>query len=278
LTDGSAHGWTDARVLVAGAVGLVSLAALLPVERRLAAPMVRLSLFASRQFDAINVTTVLFYGGFSAVSYLLVLQFQLQLGYSAAQAGAALVPWAAVFVAISPLSGTLVSRVGPRWLMVSGMLTVGAAFAWLGAAAHHGASYAGAILPPVALWGFGLGLTVTPLTAAVLAAVRDPDLGEASAINDAAARLGGVIAIAAVPALIGATGGNSLGHALAGGYQPAMTAAAGLTTGAAVIAALFVSNDRTVASRVAPPAPYHACPLPNSAPSSHHQQQPPEES
>jgi EmrB/QacA subfamily drug resistance transporter len=278
LTDGSAHGWTDARVLVAGAVGLLSLAALLPVERRLAAPMVRLSLFASRQFDAINVTTVLFYGGFSAVSYLLVLQFQLQLGYSAAQAGAALVPWAAVFVAISPLSGTLVSRVGPRWLMVSGMLTVAAAFAWLGAAAHHGASYAGAILPPVALWGFGLGLTVTPLTAAVLAAVRDPDLGEASAINDAAARLGGVIAIAAVPALIGATGGNSLGHALAGGYQPAMTAAAGLTTGAAVIATLFVSNDRTVASRVAPPAPYHACPLPNSAPSSHHQQQPPEES
>jgi hypothetical protein len=92
--------------------------------------------------------------------------------------------------------------------MVSGMLTVAAAFAWLGAAAHHGASYAGAILPPVALWGFGLGLTVTPLTAAVLAAVGDPDLGEASAINDAASRLGGVIAIAAVPAVIGATGGQ----------------------------------------------------------------------
>ena len=236
--------------------------------------MVRLSLFASRQFDAINVTTVLFYGGFSAVSYVLVLQFQLQLGYSAAQAGAALIPWAAVFVVISPLSGALVARVGPRWLMVSGMLTVAVAFVWLGVAAHHGASYAGAILPPVVLWGLGLGLTVTPLTAAVLAAVGDPDLGEASAINDAASRLGGVIAIAAVPALIGATGGSSLGHALADGYEPAMIAAAGLSAGAAVIAALFVSNVRTAAPRVAPPAPYHACPLP----SSHDRHQPPEES
>ena len=135
-----------------------------------------------------------------------------------------------------------------------------------------------ALLPPIALWGFGLGLTVTPLTAAVLAAVRDPDLGEASAINDAAARLGGVIAIAAVPALIGATGGTSLGHALASGDQPAMIAAAGLTAGAAVIAALFVTNDRMVGPRVAAPAPYHACPLPDSAPSSHQRQQPPEAS
>ena len=69
------------------------------------------------------------------------------------------------------------------------------------------------------LWGLGSGVAVTPLTAAVLAAVSDADLGEASAINDAASRVGGVIAI--VPALIGASGGRSLAGALAHGYQPA---------------------------------------------------------
>ena len=85
--------------------------------------------------------------------------------------------------------------------------------------AQAGSSYVTAILPGALLWGLGLGLAVTPLTAAVLAAVSDADLGEASAINDAASRLGGVIAIAAVPALVGATADTSLTDALASGYQ-----------------------------------------------------------
>ncbi len=206
LTAGPASGWLSPPVLITAAVGVV---ALVPVERRLRAPMLRLSLFASRQFDAINVTTVLLYGALSAASYLLVLQCELQLGYSAAQAGAALIPESAVFLVISPLSGALVSRFGPRWLMTSGILAVGAAFFWL-SGVHSGASYVGTILPATLLWGLGIGVAVTPLTAAVLAAVRDADLGEASGINDAASRIGGVIAIALVPALIGASAAGAV--------------------------------------------------------------------
>ena len=156
-----------------------------------------------------------------------MIQLQLQLGYSAVQAGAVLIPQAALFLVISPLSGGLVARVGPRRLMVAGILTVAAAFLWL-SGAHAGASYALAILPAAILWGVGLGLAVTPLTAAVLAAVDDRDLGEASAINDAASRLGAVVAIAVVPALIGVGGGATLGQALADGYQPAMIAIGGM--------------------------------------------------
>jgi EmrB/QacA subfamily drug resistance transporter len=261
LTAGSASGWLSARVLVAAAVGIISLAALLPVERRLRAPMLRLSLFASRQFDAINITTVVFYGALSAAGYLLVLQCELQLGYSAAQAGAALIPSSAVFLAVSPLSGALVSRVGPRWLMVSGILTVAAGFVWV-SGAHSGASYAKSILPAAVLWGLGEGLAVTPLTAAVLAAVGDVDLGEASAVNDAAARVGAVVAVAVVPALIGASGGRGLTHSLAHGYQPAMIAIGAICAGAALIAGRFVTDDRTAAPRIAPPAPHHGCALP----------------
>ena len=134
LTAGPASGWLSARVLIAAAAGAVSLIALLQVERGLRAPMLRLSLFASRQFDAINVITVLLYGALGTASYILFLQFELRLGYSAAQAGAALIPESAIFLLISPLSGVLVSRVGPRWLMVSGILMVAASFIWLSGA------------------------------------------------------------------------------------------------------------------------------------------------
>jgi len=142
--------------------------------------------------------------------------------------------------------------------MVAGIAAVAAAFAWL-SAAGPGSGYVDAILPGVLLYGLGLGLAVTPLTAAVLAAVADPDLGEAAAINDAAARVGALVAVALVPALIGATGGSSLEHALADGYQPAMLAVAGLCAAAAVVTALFVSDDRARTPHFAPPAPLHGC-------------------
>jgi EmrB/QacA subfamily drug resistance transporter len=258
LTDGPAHGWLTGRVLVAGVGGIVALAALIGVERHVSAPMLRLSLFASRQFDAINVTTVLFYGAYGAASYLLVLQCELQLGYSASQAGAALIPQAALFLAISPVSGALVSRVGPRRLMVAGILIVAVAFAWL-STARPGTTYAETILPSALLWGLGIGLAVTPLTAAVLAAVPDPDLGEASAINDAASRLGGLLLIAVVPVLIGAGAGRGLRAALPHGYQPAMLVLGGVCAAAALVTWRFVSDGRAVAPRVTPPVAAHGC-------------------
>ncbi len=182
--------------------------------------MLRLSLFSSRQFDAINVTTVLVYGALAAAGYLFTVQMELKLGYTAAQAGAALIPATGVFVLLSPVSGALVSRLGPRWLMVAGILLIAGAQLWL-AQVHAGSHYVEAILPAALLQGLGLGLMVAPLTAAVLAAVGDSDLGEASGINDAAARVGAVVAVALVPALIG----------LACGQQPRGRAHAWLSAG-----------------------------------------------
>ena len=246
LTAGPASGWLSGPVLAAAVIGVVGLAGLVPAERRRRAPMLRLSLFNSRQFDAINIMTVLLYGALYAVGYVVILQCQLRLGYSATQAGAALIPESVVFLAVSPVSGMLVRRFGPRWLMVVGLVIVAAGFGWL-SAAHPGQGYAAAVLPGALLWGLGTGICVTPLTAAVLAAVGDTDLGEASAINDAAARVGGVVVIALVPALIGATGGRSIGQALAHGYQPAMLVMTGLCVAAALVTGLFVSDSRPAA-------------------------------
>jgi EmrB/QacA subfamily drug resistance transporter len=265
LTAGPTSGWASAPVLVAAVAGAASLAALVPAERRRRAPMLRLSLFASRQFDAINVMTVLLYGALYAAGYLVTLQCELRLGYSAAQAGAALIPESAVFLFLAPVSGALVARAGPRWLMVAGILVIGAGFGWL-SAAHPGEGYAAAILPGALLWGVGSGLCVTPLTAAVLAAVSDADLGEASAINDATSRVGGVVLIALVPALIGATGGRSIVRALAHGYQPAMIVLAALCAAAALVTALFVSDNRRPVLRLAPPPRCHGCAVPIPGP------------
>jgi EmrB/QacA subfamily drug resistance transporter len=261
LNSGPADGWLSAGIVAAAIVGLACLTALVPVERRTAAPMLRLGLFRSRQFDAINATTVLFYGALGAASYLVIVQCQLRLGYSATQAGATLIPQSVVFAVVAPLSGRLVPRFGPRWLMVAGMLVTAGALVWL-AQADPGAGYATAILPGALLWGLGIGLAVTPLTAAVLAAVGDADLGEASAVNDAASRVGGVIAIAVVPVLIGA-GGGGLAGALTDGYRPAMTAMAGLCVAGALVTAALVSDARAENAPAAAPHPAtHACALP----------------
>ena len=265
LTEAPAAGWTAAPVLVTAGLGLVCLAALVPVEQRLRRPMLRTSLFRSRQFDAINVATVLFYGALAAASYLVVLQCELRLGYSASEAGAALIPESAVFLLISPLVGGLVAKLGTRLPMTIGILIVAAGFGWL-SAARPGQPYAEAILPGAILWGLGIGLTVAPLTAGVLAAVDDTDLGEASAVNDAASRVGGVILIALVPVLLGAGSARSLGQPLAANYQTAMLVMAGLSVAAALITAAFVSRARTAVPQLPAATPrIHACAAPVAA-------------
>jgi MFS family permease len=242
----------------------VCLLALVPAERRVRDPMIKLSLFASRQFSAINVATVVFYGALAAGGYLLVLRCQLTLGYSATQAGAVLIPSSVMFLVLSPLSGALVPRIGARRPMTAGILAVGGAFLWLAFA--PGGGYAETILPGALLWGIGLGLTVTPLTAAVLAAVRDTDLGEASAISDVAARLGGAVLTALVPVLIGVRADQGLAAALENGFRPAMIVLTVLCVVAAAISAVFVRDGHTAPTRFAAPAPFHGCALPDTCP------------
>ncbi len=256
LTAGPRDGWLTAQVIVSGVLGIGALTVLVLVETHRRSPMLRLSLFASRQFDAINVSTFVLYGALGAAAYLVFLQCELHLGYSAAQAGAALIPETVMFLILAPISGILVAQFGPRWLMVVGILLVAAGLIWI-SNAHHGQSYAAAILPGAVLWGTGIGIAVTPLTAAVLAAVPDADLGEASGINDASARVGGLLMIALVPALIGATGGETLAGALRGGFQTAMLVMAGLCGLAALISAVFVTDERRSAAGVAARAPDH---------------------
>ncbi len=260
LATGPTAGWSDAGVLVAAAAGVLCLAALVPVERSQRDPLLPVVLLRSRQLVGINVATLLLYGAVAAASYLVALQCQVRLGYSATAAGAAFVPQSVAFLLLSPVAGALVVRTGARALMVWGAVVTAVAFVWL-SAAGPGDDYLTAVLPGAVLWGVGLGLAVAPLTASVLAAVEDRDLGAASALNDAASRVGAVLVVALVPALLG--GGHDLDEALSRGYQTAMGLMGALALAAALVIRVVMTNRVTEVPHMVPPPTVHGCALPH---------------
>jgi MFS family permease len=149
-------------------------------------------------------------------------------GYSPLGSGAALLPLTAIMLVLSARSGRLASRIGPRLQMSVGPVVTGAGFALLTLAAH-GSSYVIDVLPAVTVFGLGLAITVAPLTATAMNSAPAEQAGIASAVNNDVARLGGLLAVAVLPALSGITGTAYLHpHALVAGFHTAVLIAAAL--------------------------------------------------
>jgi EmrB/QacA subfamily drug resistance transporter len=249
LMAGPAIGFTDWRVLAAGIGGVVCMGAFVLVERHAPQPILPLSIFRSRQFSGVNATTFLVYGALSGLFFLLMPQLQENLKYSALRAGAALTPANVIMLILSPITGRLSARIGPRVLMSVGAL-IAAVGMVLFAGVQPGASYLKTILPATIVFGTGLATMVAPLTSAVLSAVKESDTGLASGINNAVARLAGLIATAALPLAAGIGGAAKLeGAAFAAGYARAMYISAGLCAAGAVVAWVTVRNDDRARSR-----------------------------
>jgi EmrB/QacA subfamily drug resistance transporter len=168
------------------ALGVVSLALLVIVERRAQNPMLPLDLFRSRTFTLANALTLLLYGALGVVFFLLPLHLIQVEHYSATAAGAALVPFAVIMFALSRWAGGLVARVGPRL-----PLTLGPVIAAIGvvlfARGGADASYWTTVFPAVCLLGLGMTITVAPLTTTVMGAVDSHHAGVASGINNTVA-------------------------------------------------------------------------------------------
>jgi EmrB/QacA subfamily drug resistance transporter len=202
------RGWGDPMIFVPLVVGLVMLVAFVIVERREREPMLPLELFAMRNFTVGNIATLAIYGGLGAAPFFLVLFLQQVSGYSALEAGLATLPITVLMFLLSKRFGALSDRIGPRLFMGAGPLVAAVGIA-LYTRMDADADYLTQVLPAVLVFGLGLSLTVAPLTATVLGGVPEQDAGMASAINNAVARVGSLLAVAAIGAIVASRLGSS---------------------------------------------------------------------
>jgi EmrB/QacA subfamily drug resistance transporter len=207
-------GWGSPAVFVPLLGGVAVFAAFLVHESRARDPMLPLGLFARRNFSVGNIETFAMYAGLSILLFFLGLYLQQVGRYSPLHAGVATLPVTVLMFVLSRRFGGLADRYGPRLFMGAGpLVAAGGMFLFLriDVPVHYGA----VVLPALIVFGLGLSMTVAPLTAAVLAGADAGQAGIASAVNNAVARIAGLLGTAAVGAIVAAQFGSALDHRLA---------------------------------------------------------------
>lgn len=240
--------WRTTWAVPALVVGVVSGAAFLWVEHRSAHPMMPLPMFASRNFSAANAMTLLVYAALGAIMFFLVIDLQTVLGYGALEAGIATLPLTVIMLLLAARGGQLGARIGPRIPMTVGPLVMAAGILWL-SRIGDGTSYWTGVLPPVVVFGLGLSLMVAPLTMTVLAAAPEDRTGIASGVNNAVARAGSLLAVAALPVAVGLTGDEYADPvAFGNAFQTAMLVCAGLLAVGGVVSWLTITHGPVAAT------------------------------
>jgi len=220
-------GWSPTAIALAAA-GAVLMALFLVVEHRKGeGAMMPLALFGSAEFVGLTLLTLLDYAALGGMFVLFPYELIRAVGYSATAAGAALLPFPILMAIASPFVGQIAGRAGSRLPLIAGSLIVGLGLVLAGRIGPH-ANYWTTVLPPILVMAVGMSGVASPLTNAVLSSVDARHTGEASGLNSAVARAGGLIATALVGGVLA-----SSGAALTAGFRVAMFAFAGATFAAA---------------------------------------------
>lgn len=207
-------GWSSPAVVTPLLAGLALLGLFIAYEARARQPMLPLALFGRRNFSAGNVETLSMYAGLAILFFFLALFLQQIGGYSPLQSGLATLPVTVVMFALSRRFGVLADRLGPHLFMAAGpLVATGGLLLLLRVGAH--VDYAGAVLPGLLVFALGLSMTVAPLTAAVLAG-SESEAGIASGVNNAVARVAGLLGTAAVGAAVASAFDSQITARLAG--------------------------------------------------------------
>jgi EmrB/QacA subfamily drug resistance transporter len=249
------YGWGSPTILAPLILGGVAFGGFLAYERRAPAPMLELSLFARRNFSVGNAQTLTMYAGLTILFFFLIIFLQEVAGYSAIKSGLTTLPVTLVTFALSRRFGALADRYGPRLFMACGPIVAAGGIMLLLRAGIH-TSYPSDLLPALLVFGLGLSMTVAPLTATVLADADASDAGIASAINNAIARIAGLVGVSVIgvvvaSALVGDTFARNAGSVRA--FHQALEICAALVAAGGAIAAVGIENPRRV-------VPARSCP------------------
>ena len=202
--------------------------------------MLVLGIFRNRTFSASNIMTLLVYGALGAQSFFVTIQLQTVSGYGALAAGAAFVPTTLVMLVLASPGGRLGQRIGPRIPMTFGPLVI-AAGVLLMLRIGPDVSYVRDVLPGAIVFGLGLSLMIATLTATVLAAAPEEHAGIASGVNNAVARAGALLAVAALPVAVGLHGAEYANPiAFNDAFRMAMMICAALLTVGGVVSWLTI--------------------------------------
>ena len=198
------YGWSSPVIFVPLVVGVVAFAAFLAYERRTSEPMLKLALFSRRNFSVANAETLTMYAGLSILFFFLVIFLQQVAGYTALQSGLTTLPVTVVMFFLSRRFGALADRHGARLFMGAGPLIAAVGILLL-LRTGMDTSFVGDLLPALLVFSIGLSLTVAPLTATVLADADETDAGIASAVNNAVARIAGLVGVSIVGVIVAST-------------------------------------------------------------------------
>jgi EmrB/QacA subfamily drug resistance transporter len=247
LIEANTYGWTSARILGLFGVALAALAVFVQLERKQRVPMLDLSLFRNATFVGANVTMLLVALAMFGVFFFVSLYLQNILGYSATQAGATFLPMTVLIILIAPAAGKLSDRVGSRWLIGIGMTLVAASLVLFSQLDRVSGFWD--LFPGLVLGGIGMGLTMTPTTAAAMGSVAVDKAGVGSAVLNSMRQVGGALGIAILGAIVSASlhvpaTDPAAPDQFVTGFQHALLAAAGIAFAGALIAVATVRKYR----------------------------------
>jgi EmrB/QacA subfamily drug resistance transporter len=240
------YGWGSLTIDIPLVVGFVALASFLAYERRVEQPMLKLELFGRRNFAVGNLETLTMYAGLSILFFFLVIFLQQVAGYTALRSGLTTVPVTVVMFALSRRFGALADRYGPRLFMGAGPLLAAAGVLLLLRAGMR-TSYLTDLLPGLLVFALGLSMTVAPLTATVMADANENDAGIASAINNAVARVAGLVGISVIGVVVaGMLAGDTFARNAASvhAFHVAIAVCAALIAAGGVAGAVGIVNPR----------------------------------